>query len=253
MATKTERFVVISDTHGDQLDPAAFAAAKSFIDEFKPDHRIHAGDVFDLRWLRSAATDEEKYDDVIADIEGGLSLLDWYKPTAVVWGNHDARLARAVGGVQGATRALAEMLVDRIADAIPAGCSVHNYDKRSGVYQLADWRIIHGYSCGATAIRTAAATYGNVMMGHLHRVERVQVNGIEDRIGMCIGCLCRLDLPYNAASLNTLQQRHGFAYGFIINGRAIVFQAQPVGGVWVFPTEFRTMGDNDGQGKKRGR
>jgi predicted phosphodiesterase len=78
MATKTERFVVISDMHGDQLDPAAFAAAKSFIDEFKPDHRIHAGDVFDLRWLRSAATDEEKYDDVIADIEGGLSLLDWY-------------------------------------------------------------------------------------------------------------------------------------------------------------------------------
>jgi hypothetical protein len=91
------------------------------------------------------------------------------------------------------------------------------------------------------------------MMGHLHRVERVQVNGIEDRIGMCIGCLCRLDLPYNAASLNTLQQRHGFAYGFIINGRAVVFQAQPVGGVWVFPTEFRTMGASDGEGKKRGR
>jgi hypothetical protein len=60
-------------------------------------------------------------------------------------------------------------------------------------------------------------------------------------------------LAYNAASLNTLKQSHGFVYGFLIENRAIVFQAQPVGGVWVFPTEFRTMGASDGEGKKRGR
>lgn len=252
MATrKTERFVVISDTHGDNIDPGAFEAAKSFVDEFKPDHRIHAGDVFDLRWLRRAATDEEKYDSVTADIEFGLSLLTWYKPTAVVWGNHDARLQRAMEDASGATRELARLLTDNIADALPAKCLTFPYDKRKGVYRLGDWSIIHGFSSGATAVRQAASAYGNVMMGHLHRVERAQVNGIEDRIGMCIGCLCKLDLPYNAASLNTLQQRHGFAYGFVVDGRVVVYQAQPVNGVWIFPTEFREVREGSNRGKDK--
>jgi hypothetical protein len=50
-----------------------------------------------------------------------------------------------------------------------------------------------------------------------------------------------------------LKQSHGFVYGFLIENKAIVFQAQPVGGTWVFPTEFRTMGSSDGQAKNRGR
>jgi predicted phosphodiesterase len=249
-----ERFVVCADTHGDKSDPSALAAFRSFVDDFKPNHRIHAGDVFDLRWLRRAASDEEKYDDVTADLEAGMDLLAWYKPTAMVWGNHDARLARASEDASGATRELARLLIDKVADSLPAGCEVRPYDKRHGVYRLADWSIVHGFNSGATAVRTSAATYGNVMMGHLHRVERVQVNGIEDRVGMCIGCLCLLDLPYNAASLNTLQQRHGFAYGFIVNGRAVVFQAQPVNGVWIFPTEFREVyGESSDAKAKRAR
>jgi predicted phosphodiesterase len=253
MATKTERFVVVSDTHGDNLDAAAFAAAKSFIDEFRPTHRIHAGDVFDLRWLRSAASDEERNESIVADLQAGYDLLEWFKPTVVLWGNHDARLVRAMEDTTGAVRKLSVDIINEVADTLPRGCVAYPYDKRKGVHQLADWRIVHGFNSGATAVRTSAATYGNVMMGHLHRVERVQVNGLEDRIGMCIGCLCKLDLSYNAASLNTLQQRHGFAYGFIVNGKAVVFQAQPVGGVWVFPTEFRTMGGSDGKAAKPGR
>jgi predicted phosphodiesterase len=254
MATKTERFVVISDTHGDNLDPAAFAAAKSFIDEFRPVHRIHAGDVFDLRWLRAKASDEEKQGSIVADLQAGYDLLAWFKPTVVLWGNHDARLVRAMEDTTGAVRKLAMDIINEVSDSLPAGCVTYPYDKRKGVHQLADWRIIHGYSHGENALRLAAGAYGNVMMGHVHRSERVKVNGIEDRVALGLGCLCKLDLAYNAASLNTLKQSHGFAYGFIVDGRAVVFQAAPTDrGVWILPTEFRTMGASDGQGKNSGR
>ena len=254
MATKTERFVVISDTHGDNLDPAAFAAARSFIDEFKPVHRIHAGDVFDLRWLRAKASDTEKKESTVADLQAGYDLIDWFQPTVVLWGNHDARLQRALEETSGVVLDAVKSIVNEVADSLPRGCVTYPYDKRKGVHQLADWRIIHGYSHGETALRLAAGAYGNVMMGHVHRSERVKVNGIEDRIGLGIGCLCKLDLAYNATSLNTLKQSHGFAYGFIVDGRAVVFQAAPTDrGVWILPTEFRTMGVSDGQGKNSGR
>ena len=38
------RFVVISDNHGDMVDEVAAKALESFLSDFDPEVRVHAGD-----------------------------------------------------------------------------------------------------------------------------------------------------------------------------------------------------------------
>ena len=57
--TKPLRFVVASDPHGDQVDAETASALFSFIADFRPQIRVHAGDAWDFRNLRRGASDDE--------------------------------------------------------------------------------------------------------------------------------------------------------------------------------------------------
>jgi len=52
------RFVVIADNHGDMVDEVAGRALESFLSDFDPEVRVHAGDNWDFRNLRRGATDD---------------------------------------------------------------------------------------------------------------------------------------------------------------------------------------------------
>lgn len=242
MASPT-RFGIIFDSHGDMVDPVALRVARSFFHTFKPDIRIHGGDIFDFRWLRSGASNEEKMEAVNADFDAGRELLGWWKPTHVLWGNHDHRLWRAAESPVGSVKALAHLLIDQIADCVP-GADTRVYCKRQGVLQLGDFRIVHGFAAGENALATHMRAYGSVIHGHNHCNEARCDWSLDGHRGYSIGCLSQLDLGYNNAHIRTLRQQHGFAYGFLTSsGRLIVHQAYPIAGEWFIPTEFQHHAD----------
>ena len=234
------RWCACFDTHGDQLDPDAGRSFQEFTRWFKPTIRIHGGDCWDFRWLRRSASDEEKAASVSADFEAGLDFLKWYKPTAFLWGNHDDRLRRLLDSSVGAQRELAGQWLDRISVAL-AGVDQKPYCRRRGVLRVGDHSFIHGYGHGENAAKVAAQVYGNVVMGHVHRIDMVRVAGLEDRYGYVAGCLCNLDMDYVRPNIGTLKHAHGWVYGVIVNGRVVVWQARRLGNVWVLPSEVRTL------------
>lgn len=238
-----KRWVAVFDTHGDMIDPEADAAFRRFVDLFRPDIRIHGGDAFDFRSLRSKATEEERQESMKADVDAGIAFLSWFQPDAWLIGNHDHRLIRtAESAMNGNLRSYAALLLDSITDSLP-GTKIIPWGKRAGVYTLGDLNIIHGYHAGLYAARQAASIYGKVLMGHIHARSEFELprwNG--DEIGYSCGGLCRLDMDYNAGTPNTLRQSHGWAYGVLADhGHTVVHLARQTSGRWIVPMDFAVM------------
>jgi hypothetical protein len=238
---KPIRWLAMTDTHGDKADTGTVEAALEFSKWWKPTIRAHMGDAFDFRWLRRSASDEEKAAGVEADFDSGLDLLKRFNPTQFLWGNHDVRLVDCMDSTSGALRQLACAWLDRI-DLTLKRAKQYPYDKRKGVMPLGDYSLVHGYSHGVGALRKTALTYGNVLMGHVHRNDMVTVERHRPAVGYSVGCACALDMDYNRAALGTLAQSHGWAYGLLYpNGEVLVWQARKVAGRWVLPSEMREI------------
>lgn len=234
-----KRFVFVSDTHGDHIDPQAYELFREWVKHWKPDIRIHGGDAFDFRWLRSRASDNEKAEEIQNDIQHGLDFIRWFKPTHFLYGNHDDRINRAKESYIGAVKGLGIHIQEEIDDALGDAKS-YQYDKRTGVVQLGDVKFVHGFGSGMGSLRRAGLVYGRVVQGHIHAVECVPIERHELGFAMSAGCLCKLDLGYNAAHLTTLRQEHGWVYGVVRpNGKTVVWQARKSGGTWIFPSDLR--------------
>lgn len=236
---KPERFVCAFDLHGDHGHKPTVQAFHDFCKDFKPDARIVGGDIFDLRWLRRSASEDEKLEQVTADFQNGCAFLEKFRPSVFLWGNHDERLRDALdsNAAHGSLKAMAEQWIGHIEDLTPK-CQHFPYDKRRGVYQYGDYKILHGYAHGIGAARKHALTYGNCIMGHVHRHDTVTVEGHERRTCHVSGCLCVLDMGYNRATVGTLAQERGWVYGWKTKeGRLIVQHAREVGGRWFAPIE----------------
>ena len=76
MKSKPRRFVVASDNHGDMADATATEALFAFIEDYKPEIRIHAGDNWDFRNLRKGASDDEKAASLEDDWDCGARFLE---------------------------------------------------------------------------------------------------------------------------------------------------------------------------------
>lgn len=242
---RAKRWFYITDTHGDKADYPALSVALDFCrNHWKPDIRIHGGDVFDFRWLRKKAGEEEKRERIEDDIYAGLDLLRTYQPTHVLWGNHDDRLMSIPEeSTHGPTLALAAATIEKIQNALGAA-RTYDYCKRFGVCtKVGRFAIMHGLFTGIYAAKQHAETYGNCIFGHchvnlMHTVHRWPA----PVVGYGVGCLCQLDLGYNKRSPRTLRQGHGFAYGHILpSGDATIYMAEKIGAQWYMPTECIEM------------
>jgi hypothetical protein len=238
-ATGGTRFCFISDTHGDHLDKPVYSIFREWMKSWKPTIRIAGGDHFDFRWLRSRASDNEKAEEIQADITAGLDFIRDYKPTHFMYGNHDDRLNRAKESYIGAVKGLGIHIQEEIDHAL-GSAKVYPYCKRNGVLRLGDVNFIHGFGSGIGSVRRAGLVYGRVVQGHIHSVENIPVERHERGFAMAAGCMCKLDLGYNAAHLAALRQQHGWCYGLIRpNGKTIVWQAHENGGAWILPSEMK--------------
>jgi len=245
MRTHLTRWLAVFDSHGNMINRKVFDALREFEAEFKPDIRIAGGDHFDLRWLRGKASEQEQREDIQADLDAGREFLCWLKPTHVCWGNHDDRVFKAMKSDVGPMRDLARRVFEEYMEASVPGAVCKPYDKRNGVIRIGDLAFVHGYGSGINTVRQHAMTYGNVVMGHIHRAETVSIDRLEPVVGRSSGCLCELDLEYNRGSMGTLRQSNGWVYGVMDeHGRHVVWHAQKLGDRWILPSEMIHSADS---------
>jgi hypothetical protein len=234
--SKPRRFIAVADSHGDMLDPRSGEAVLTFIQDFKPEVRIHLGDAFDFRALRRGASEEEKAEGLSEDWEAGTDFLRKFyaggKENHFLIGNHDTRLWNLLNNVQGRVREYAQDGVKRF-DQLMRRCKAHAlpYDARRGVLQIGHLKCIHGYAAGEGATAKHARTYGCVIHGHTHVIDVTAVPSDDamPREARAIGALCQLDMPYNAHLIGKLRHSNGFAYGFLFPGGDYqIFQARKI-------------------------
>ncbi len=244
----SRRFVVASDSHGDQIDPATESALLSFVQDFKPQVRIHAGDVFDFRNLRRGASDDEKAHSLEDDWRMGSDFMrrffDGGKENHFLRGNHDERLWNFAHSATGLLRDYAHDGIARVEKLVAKSrAKMLPYDSRLGVLKLGALKVIHGYAAGIGAARKHAIVYRNVLFGHTHNCD---VAGAESDEGVSeargIGACCRLDMPYNAHQTGKLRHQNAFCYGLLFeDGTYQINQAKKIDGRFYVASDFRAL------------
>ena len=245
---QSRRFVVASDSHGDQIDATTETALLSFIADFKPQVRIHAGDVFDFRNLRRGASDDEKAHSLEDDWQMGSDFMrrffDGGKENHFLRGNHDERLWNFAHSATGLLRDYAHDGIARVEKLVAKSrARMLPYDSRLGVLKLGALKVIHGYAAGIGAARKHAIVYRNCLFGHTHNCD---VAGAESDEGVSeargIGACCRLDMPYNAHQTGKLRHQNAFCYGLLFeDGTYQINQAKKIDGRFYVASDFRAL------------
>ena len=246
MSKGSQRFIVVSDNHGDMADAASVGALWSFIKEWKPFYRIHAGDNYDFRNLRRGASDEEKAASLAEDWEAGNDFLrrffDGGTSNHFLRGNHDERLYEFRNSCSGMLRDYATDGIKQM-EAVVKKCRAKMlpYDSDLGVLRLGKLSVIHGFHAGISACRTHATIYGNCLHGHIHSIEVASVASREPVEARSIGCLCARDMDYVNKKTGKLKWAQGWAYGILFaDGTYQLFQTRNIGGQFYAASEIKT-------------
>lgn len=239
-AQKWTKFVFATDLHGDKLHLPTVTRLLKFLDDYKPGILIFGGDLMDLRPLRRGAGTEDKRESMREDVEAGLKFLDSFfnRPADQKWfhhGNHDKRLVDIALESSGPISDHAANGVNDLRDRFKR-MNVKDlpYHKRNGILKIGHLQTLHGYFHGVNAARQHAATYGCCLFGHTHTIDEIPIPGVERRVARGAGCLCELDMEYNATMPSTLRHAHGWIYGSINMRTGVYFcqQAEEVNGQW---------------------
>jgi hypothetical protein len=228
-------------------DAASVGALWSFMQEWKPFYRIHAGDNYDFRNLRKGASDEEKAASLADDWEAGNDFLrrffDGGASNHFLRGNHDERLYEFRNSCSGMLRDYATDGIKQM-EAVVKKCRAKMlpYDSDLGVLDLGKLSVLHGFHAGVGACRTHAAIYGNAIFGHVHTIETASVASREPAEARSIGCLCKRDMDYVNKKTGKLRWAQGWAYGLLFpDGTYQLFQTRNIGGQFYAATEIKTF------------
>lgn len=217
------KFIFLTDTHGQLRDEETIEAAREFAQWFKPHHLIGGGDFWDLRCLRSGASEEDQNFPLEEDLKCAEDTFDRFfgsyaKATKTyMGGNHDRpRVERLLTSPRAAVRELAGRLDDDMRSVVKRFCDKgYPYDKRNGIFSVEGFNFMHGYGGGIHVARKHAISYGHCMLGHVHAFSSHTLEDLTQSTAYSVGCACAIDQGYNAAQIGTLRQENGFAYGFL--------------------------------------
>lgn len=230
------------------IDPVAEAAFFDFVKDFKPQIRIHAGDAWDMRNLRGGCNDSERTESMLPDWDAGCLFLSRFlsqgEERYFLRGNHERIWlidTRSNGmlhdycqqGIRDAERLFRKYKITSLP-----------YDARLGILKLGHLKVIHGYAIGIGAASKHARIYGNVFFGHTHTMDVAPVendDGPSEARG--IGCLCQIDMPYNARQTNKLRHSQGWVYGELFDdGTYQAMQAKRIGDSFYAATTIKRYG-----------
>lgn len=220
---KSKRWVAVSCTHGNLIDPEARAKFLDFLTDYNPQVRIHLGDAFEFAALRKGVKEDE-YDHAARldeDFEAGKDFLaDFFKGRGenhFLRGNHDERLWEMRDRTSGILQDYADRGIREIEchiKKIKAQMIPYN---NMGVLTINGLNFTHGISHAINAGRIMAQVYGDVVFGHTHRPDITFVEKYpQSNKAINTGCL-RLIGPSNAKfaarTKSSLSWGHGLAYG----------------------------------------
>jgi hypothetical protein len=209
--------VIVSDLHGQQMDPAAFAAFVSDVGVIKPSQILLLGDWIDCGgWLSEHPTlhlgeTEGSFADDIAAGHQTLNAIQAAAPKAEIIyleGNHEWRILKTMIKLVKGHKGDAEMMkrlwgIKRLLNLDERGIRFVPHDvtqdglRVRGAIKLGDWLFSHGpfKSCGKTALdRNLSRLKCNFAQGHIHRFLHAtqQSAGQQMLHGYAFGCLCQM-------------------------------------------------------------
>lgn len=242
--SKITKFVAFGDNHGDIVCPKTQAALLEFIKDFAPQERIHLGDGFDARAWRKGADAKDREDNMRKDRAMGLDFIQRTKPTAYLAGNHCDRIFQ-MAERHGPESTVALDLSNDLKDMLRrVGCrKLVPYDRREGIHRLGNVAFIHGFRSGKDAVRQEARTYcrpkGCLIMGHLHRMERINIEIEGGGVGISAGCIGDINkMDYAKTHAAILTWANGWVYGFVQGGEWKVWEAHRINGRFVYTKEI---------------
>ncbi len=239
-----KKFQIVSDPHGIHMDPVATSAAIRFAQDFKPDIRVIAGDLWDFAAIRRGASADEQGQSMQTDFECGSQFADEFfkggKKNVLMLGNHDVRPYDLRESRDGVRKDLGVKMVSDIQYVARRNkAQLLPYDSRAGVFSIGHLNVVHGYHTGMSACAQHSRIYGNVVFGHVHSIDSYQTPGLAQKEARSIGCLCDLNMEYINRQTAKLRWAHGWACGFVFDdGTYAIYQVRGINGKFHAPTDF---------------
>ena len=236
-----KKFVVCGDSHGSLVCEKSKKKFLDFVDDWKPHHRIHLGDLWDFSPLRKGASQEEKADGIADDYVAGIEFLDEYKPHFLTLGNHDDRIwMHSTHCADGIMRERCSQLAE---------ASENEFKKRkiqwvpyhvTRYLQLPEGgpKLIHGFRATIYPAKAHFENWGPSICGHVHKPDTYVARHIDGQASYSVGCLADISkMSYADRTPAKLAWRQGWLYG-MINSKTGAWNAWHVineGGQWISP------------------
>lgn len=241
-----KKFVIVSDIHGVHKDERACDAVLAFVNDFKPEIRNIAGDLWDFSAIRKGASEDERSVSMREDFDHGADFADSFfkggKQNYLMLGNHDVRVYDLAESSDGVKRDLGQKMIKDVEYVARRNkAALIPYDSRLGVVSIGHLNVVHGYHTGMSACAAHSRIFGNVVFGHCHSIESFQTPGLKPQEARCIGCLCDLNPSYANRKTGKLRWSHGWAYGWVEDdGSYSIFQVRGINGKFRTATEVKT-------------
>jgi len=221
--------MAVGCSHGHLIDKTIEAQVLWFRDQWKPDTRVHLGDVMDTAAFRSGAkgTSDES-EPIIPDRDAALGFLKAYEATHICWGNHDWRLHKLMSDRSAIVQMCASKLwfeLEETARNLRAKTAPYHY--RKNILKIGGVHYMHGISFARNAIQIHSNFVGGrVVFAHTHRNGQWSPDGLADRSSFNVGTLADPDkMPYAHERLATGSWGPGVVFGEYTDEESVLWLA----------------------------
>jgi predicted phosphodiesterase len=234
-----EKSIFMADSHGDLVCRKTLKKFYEFMEDWKPKHRVHLGDVWDFRSLRMGASNEDRADSIKVDYQCGIELLTKFKPTMLTLGNHDHRLWRIAAEHSNRTLAdLAAQKVDETEDFFRKQRIQWLPYNAKKTFKIGNLRPFHGFLTGENVAKRHFLRYSSCIFGHVHTASSWCAEHIDGGGAHSVAAMADLDrMTYSETKPGTLAHRKGWAFGLhnTKTGAHRIYHATVEDGVVVSP------------------
>lgn len=208
-----EKWAIVGDTQCPFHDPRAVEIATLVIEQYKPDHIVYNGDMWDFwsiskhnprRWERLANRSLQDEIDIGIEVEEKLARgLKYRGKRHHIDGNHEDRLESFLGsGPQSVLGTLKGTETDEIFKLKSRGINSYN-PYGEGIWITNNLFVYHGSYVGnlpGDSVKRELQSIGaSVIMNHVHRRADLRYRqGQSEHRGIENGCLCQLQAGYKA-------------------------------------------------------
>lgn len=239
---KYKRILFIGCSHGAYLDRKAFDSVMKFKREFKPDTRVHLGDIHDYTAFRGGAVGTRDEAEALGpDIAAGARMIQEYEPTDVLIGNHDQRvwsMAKHPNAIIAHAAACCRNEFLTACEKAKVKRLVDHYNSRRSWLKFGDCTALHGFGRGGeNSLRDSAEHFGKCVVAHFHTPGIAHARRSDNAVGYCVGLLADPQKLEYAATLRTYARWNaGLVYGEYSNTDChLNLSERGADGRWVLP------------------